>query len=97
MMTAEFSILTTRHFDRTYGKLVRHHSQLPERYKEIVSILQTDPYNRTRSHHIKKLEGIPPGDGQYRIRAGRFRFRYDIQGSIVYLNGCALRREDIYG
>ena len=95
-MTGQFSVLTTRGFDRTYGKLVRHHPELPERYQEILSILQTDPYNHTRSYHIKKLGGIGPGEGQYRIRAGRFRFRYDMQGSIVNLKGCALRREDIY-
>lgn len=95
-MTTEFSVLATSHFHRTYGKLVRHHPQLPELYKSIVSILQTDPYNHTRSYHIKKLEGIVLGKGQYRIRAGRFRFRYDIEGSIVYLKGCALRREETY-
>jgi mRNA-degrading endonuclease RelE of RelBE toxin-antitoxin system len=62
----------------------------------IVAILEADPYNRSRSYDIKKLEGIPKGHGQYRIRAGRFRFRYDIEGEIVYVKACSLRREDTY-
>jgi len=65
-------------------------------YGRVISILEADPYNYSRSHDIKKLEGIPKGYGQYRIRAGRFRFRYDIEGEIVYLKVCSLRREDTY-
>ena len=59
-------------------------------------MLENDPYNRAGSYHIKKLESIPGGHGQFRIRAGRFRFRYDIEGGIVYLKACGLRREETY-
>jgi mRNA-degrading endonuclease RelE of RelBE toxin-antitoxin system len=34
--------------------------------------------------------------GQYRLRLGRFRFRYDIEGRMVVLYYCGLRREDTY-
>jgi hypothetical protein len=37
-----------------------------------------------------------PGQGQYRLRLGRFRFRYDIAGHEVALLYCGLRREDTY-
>ena len=36
------------------------------------------------------------GDGQYRIRLGRFRFRYDLEGQVVYLKACSLRSEETY-
>ena len=36
------------------------------------------------------------GDGQYRLRLGRWRFRYDITGQEVVLHYCSLRREDTY-
>ncbi|PYV40050.1 MAG: hypothetical protein DMG06_21460 [Acidobacteria bacterium] len=58
--------------------------------------LQSDPYNRSRRHAIKKLEGVKPGEGQYRLRLGRWRFRYDIFGQEVVLHYCGLRREETY-
>jgi hypothetical protein len=45
---------------------------------------------------IKKLVDVRPGYGQYRIRVGRFRFRYDFEGQIVYLKLCSLRSEGTY-
>jgi mRNA-degrading endonuclease RelE of RelBE toxin-antitoxin system len=59
-------------------------------------VLQTDPYNRSRTHQIKKLTNVESGASQYRLRLDRFRFRYDIADRIVYLKRCSLRREDTY-
>jgi len=59
-------------------------------------VLEADPYNRSQSHDIKKLTDAPRGAGQYRLRAGRFRFRYDIYGEEVVLGDVSLRREDTY-
>jgi len=42
------------------------------------------------------LEGVPLGEGQYRLRLGRWRFRYDIEGRQVWLRYCGLRREETY-
>ena len=39
---------------------------------------------------------MAPGDGQYRLRIQRFRFRYDIKDRLVALAACSLRREDSY-
>jgi mRNA-degrading endonuclease RelE of RelBE toxin-antitoxin system len=77
-------------------KLVAKHSELFDRFEEAIAILAADPYNKSRSHPIKKLEGVSAGEGQYRLRSGRFRFRYDIEGSEVILLYCGLRREDTY-
>ncbi|MGA2737634.1 MAG: hypothetical protein ABSG65_09300 [Bryobacteraceae bacterium] len=79
----EFLVLTVSRFDRELKKLAAQHSELPEYYREIIAILQQDPYNRSRRYLIKKLQGVQADDGQYRIRSGRFRFRYDIQGQSV--------------
>ena len=75
---------------------MRAHPELHEEYAAILPILADDPYNRTRSHPIRKLTGVPAGEGQYRIRIGRFRFLYDIDQRTVFLKACALRREDTY-
>lgn len=50
--------------------------------------------NRSRVHDIEKLQGVPAGEGQHRLRPGRPRFRYDIAGRVVTLVACNLRRED---
>jgi len=61
-----------------------------------VRVLETDPFNRSRAHQIRKLDGVRAGGGQYRLRSGRWRFRYDILGQEIVLHYCGLRREDTY-
>ena len=95
-MTPPFSVLTTPHFDRLFRKLQKRHADLLAQYREALTILQVDPYNRRHTYAIKKLIGVEPGEGQYRLRLGRWRFRYDIRGQEVILHYCGLRREDTY-
>ena len=77
-------------------QLAKRHPDLAARMAEVFSILSVDPYNRSWRHPIKKLKDVKPGDGQYRIRQGRWRFRYDIATQAVELVYCGLRREDTY-
>lgn len=93
-----FTVLTTPLFNRLLAKLVQQHPELPDIFESGISILKTDPHNLSRIHPIKKLRGIKPGDGQYRLRVGRWRFRYDIWDNRqeIELNYCGLRREDTY-
>ena len=91
-----FEVETTSRFDRELKQLCSRHPALPEHFAEVLQILQLDPYNRSRTHDIEKLTGIPAGDAQYRIRTGRFRFRFDIVGKYVFFKACSLRREDTY-
>jgi len=95
-MTPSFSVRTTAHFDRLMRRLSRRHADFADRYAEALAILRSDPYNRSRRHAIIKLEGVGPDDGQYRLRLGRWRFRYDIYRQDVVLKRCSLRREDTY-
>lgn len=91
-----YSVITTAHFDRLLKKLAPKHPELVERFEETVTVLSTDPHNKSGKYAIKKLQGVPVGGGQYRLRSGRFRFRYDIIGEDVVLSYCGLRREDTY-
>ena len=96
-MTPPFSVRTIPQFDRLLRRLSRRHRDLAERYTECLAILRADPYNRSRQRDILKLSGVAPEDGgQYRLRLGRFRFRYDIERQEVILYYCGLRREDTY-
>jgi mRNA-degrading endonuclease RelE of RelBE toxin-antitoxin system len=76
-------------------KLHKQHQELTELVVEAIEILETDPYNRSQRYAIKKLRGVQ-AEGQYRLRLGRWRFRYDILGQKVELKYVGLRREDTY-
>lgn len=95
-MTPPFSVHTTPHYERLFQKLLRTHRELELLQGQLREILETDPQNVNRRNNIKKLEGTRPGEGQYRLRLGRFRFRYDIFGREVWLFYCGLRREETY-
>ena len=96
MKALPYTVLTTSHFDRQMKKLAPKHPDLPERFEEAVATLSADPFNKSNRYAIKKLEGVPAGEGQYRLRSGRFRFRYDVESLEVVLLYCGLRREDTY-
>ncbi len=95
-MTPSFAIRATPRFERLATALLKGHPEFRPLLSQAREILRADPYNQTRAHHIKKLQGVPPGDGQYRLRLWRFRFRYDVAGHQVELVSCGLRREDTY-
>jgi hypothetical protein len=82
-MTPSFAVHATPHYERLSTKLNKSHRDFEATERSAVTILSADPYNRSRSHNIKKLEGVPPGDGQYRLALGRWRFRYDIVGRVT--------------
>jgi mRNA-degrading endonuclease RelE of RelBE toxin-antitoxin system len=96
MNVPAYTVLTTAHFDRMLKKLAPKHPGLVERFEEAIAILSMDPHNKSRMYPIKKLREFPAGEGQYRLRSGRFRFRYDIEEREVVLLYCGLRHEDTY-
>lgn len=95
-MTPPFSVRATSHFERLLHSFTKRHPDLIDQYAKAIEILRADPYNRSGAYHIRKLEGVRSGGGQYRLRLGRWRFRYDIMGDEVVLHYCGLRREDTY-
>jgi len=95
-MTPLFPVRAPPHYDRLARRLLRQHADFDSAEDSARRILETDPYNRTRAYHITKLGDVRPGDGQYRLSLGRWRFRYDIYSREVVLQYCGLRREDTY-
>ncbi len=89
MSRPEFDVRTTPRFDRLLRSLNRRHADLAERFAIAIEILRLDPYNHSREHLIRKLEGVRQGAGQYRLRLGRWRFRYDIYDREVVLHSTA--------
>ncbi len=96
-MTQEsYSIQVTRSFEKELRKLMRRHAEVKGHYNSVIEVLKKDPFNYTRTYPVAKLENVPTGDAQYRIRYEHFRFRYDIVGKVVYLKYCSLRSEKTY-
>jgi len=95
-MSDPFTVRTTPRFDRLLKKLSKKHPDLTSLFDEALAILKADPYNRTRAHRIKKLQDVAAEDGWFRLRLGRWRFRYNIWGQEVELTYCGLRREETY-
>jgi len=95
-MSGHFAVRTTPQYERLARDLARAHAEFVIHQDEATTILHKDPHNRSREHNILKLRGVRQGEGQYRLRLRRFRFRYDIYDRDVVLHACSLRREDTY-
>jgi hypothetical protein len=68
-MNGGFDVRTTPRFDRLLKKLASQHPQEASgMFAQALDILHADPYNRTHRHPIKKLEGVPAGEGKYRLK-----------------------------
>lgn len=91
-----FRRLLMPRFDRLARQLARRHPEFAALNRAALAILGEDPLNRTQQHSLKKLQGVGPGGGQYRLRLRRFRFRYDVYRDEVVLRYRSLRREDTY-
>ena len=61
--------------------------------EELISVLRVDPHNVTGKHKFKKLSGVAPGEGQWRIRFGDYRVRYDIADHEVVLHSFRDRKD----
>lgn len=92
-MPEPFRVLPTPGFQRDVRHVTRRNSALLEEIERLIAILREDPHNRTRQHPIKKLSGVKPRQGQWRIRSGDYRLRYDIFGHDVVLYAIRSRTE----
>src|SRR5260370_34149600 len=92
-MTSQFRVLTTPAFERDFRKSSRGNPALLKALEDLLAILRQDPHNRSGEHKIKKLAGLKPGEGQWRIRWREYRLRYDIFADEVVLHSLRHRRE----
>ena len=94
-MTPVFTVRTSPRFERLAKRQLKQHREFAVLLRRALQILETDPYNQSGRYAITKLVGRQE-EGQWRLRAGRWRFRYDVVGQIVQLKYCGLRRKDTY-
>jgi len=82
-------------FEREFRKVSRRNSTLLDALEELIALLAKDPHGCSGQHPIKKLEGVKPGEGQWRVRWGEYRLRGDLFGCEVVLHSFR-RRKDAY-
>lgn len=92
-MASAFRVLTTPGFEREFRKSSKRNSALLAALDDSIAILREDPQNRRGQHQIKKLAGLKPGQGQWRLRWRDYRVRYDIFGDEVILHSFRHRKE----
>jgi mRNA-degrading endonuclease RelE of RelBE toxin-antitoxin system len=92
-MAGAFRVITTPAFEREFRKASRGNAALNDALDELVATLAEDPHSRSGRHQIKKLAGLKPSEGQWRIRWRDYRLRYDIFGSEVVLHSFRHRKE----
>ena len=92
-MPALFRVLTTPPYERDAQKAARRNPHLIEFIKETIANLRDDPMNLSRRYDIKKLRNVARGEGQWRIRSGDYRMRYDIIGNDVVLYSFRHRKD----
>ena len=92
-MPDQYSVLTTPAFERDFRKASKGNAELVGALEEMLGVLRNDPHNQTGQHDIKKLAGLKPGEGQWRIRWRDYRLRYDIFGGEVILHSFRHLRE----
>lgn len=91
-MAELFRVLTTPAFERGFRAISKKDSTLIRALEELIVILSEDPHNRSGRHKIKKLAGLKPGEGQWRVRWRAYRLRYDVFESEIILHSFRHRK-----
>jgi mRNA-degrading endonuclease RelE of RelBE toxin-antitoxin system len=92
-MASGFRITSTPAFERSARKLIRKTPRVEDAIEELSTVIEEDPLNLSRRHNIKKLTNVEAGDGQWRIRSGVYRLRYDVEGDTVTLHSINHRKD----
>ena len=94
-MRSKFKVLSTPCFDRELQKIYKRDKKIADMLEKVAEILAEDSFNHSGKYDIKKLVDVKQGDGQWRIRLGAYRFRYDIFGKQTVLHSVK-DRKDVY-
>ena len=92
-MSHVFRLLPSTRFKRDFEDVLERNRGIIRKLEPLKATLLHDPYNKSRRYDIKKLKDVSVGEGQYRIRSGKYRLRYDIIGSDVILYSFKHRKE----
>ena len=66
-----FTVLISPQFERLVRSFRKHNPDFEDAFASAIEILASNPYGKSEPHHIRKLKGVPPGEGQFRLRIGK--------------------------
>jgi mRNA-degrading endonuclease RelE of RelBE toxin-antitoxin system len=92
-MHSSFRLVYTTACKRDIKFLIGRNQEIYLQFLKLHEVLREDPYNISRKFNITKLTDTPPGEGQWRIRAGKYRLRYDIFDQAVVLYSFSHRKD----
>jgi addiction module RelE/StbE family toxin len=92
-MQTIYRLISTPAFEKDVKVLTKRDKELYQHLTGILNSLRNDPYNINKQYDIKKLAGVEKGEGQWRIRTGNYRLRYDIYEKEVVLHSFRHRKE----
>ena len=94
-MPKNYKVFFTSYFEKYTKPYLKKNKMAVKLLARANEILESDPYNLTKKHNIKKLHGIKSGEGEFRLRVNNFRLRYDIFKKDVILYSFR-NRKDVY-
>ncbi|MDO8575631.1 MAG: type II toxin-antitoxin system RelE/ParE family toxin [bacterium] len=90
-----YKIFVDKVFDKELRKSIKIHKDILKYYEKAITTLSIYPLNLSKAHDIKKLNGVKMWQGEWRIRIGNYRLRYDVKNLNVHLFSIN-HRKDIY-
>ena len=85
-MPGRYRVVADPGFERETRRLRARQPRLYDALLRGIELLEADPFNLVRRGNICKLVNVAPGNGQFRLRIGTYRLRYDIVGDQVILH-----------
>jgi len=85
-MPRRYRVATTAAFQRDLGRVRKRAPRAHHALRRALALLRTDPFNLERRANIRKLVNTPAGEGQFRMRLGGYRLRYDVVEDEVVLH-----------
>ena len=91
-MARRYRVVASSAFERDVRRLRRQRPDVYGSLLRAVEVLERDPFNRKVEANIRKLVDVPAGEGQFRLRMGDYRLRYDVVDGDVVLHSMRPRR-----
>jgi len=88
-----YRVIVLPGFEREVRRLRKRSRRVYESLLRAIEVLESDPFNLEGRANVRKLVGVPAGEGQLRLRVGGYRLRYDVVGDEVVLHSMRPRRE----
>lgn len=92
-MARRYRVVASSAFERDVRRLRRQRLGVYGSLLRAVEVLERDPFNRQGEANMRKLVDVPVGEGQFRLRMGDYRLRYDVVDDDVILHSMRPRRD----